>query len=187
MNIFESAIENPIQSLMNKHPQPTTAYNFTVYINHMSFGFTKISGLQRQAESDTILVGGINDRVISLKKQNSAQNVATFSRGVGNRGLVSYLMGCFELGEYYHGDVIVMVKNGSRNINKMFFLEGAYVSKVSYSDLDASSNQVLIETFEVVYEKMTSPNEALTGMADMANTAVSTASSAITQSMGLDG
>lgn len=45
------------------HQDPLSAYNFHVRLGPLEFGFSKASGLQREAEPVTYQEGGLNDRI----------------------------------------------------------------------------------------------------------------------------
>ncbi len=131
-------------------------YNFTVFIESFEISFAKISGFEISVDTEILAEGGVNDRVYSLAKPASNENIMRFERGVSNRGESDTdAMEKFAPGKRLEHDVVIIVLKQNGDMARAMFLSGVYVKKMSYSDLDAmNGNQVLIETFEVAYEEL---------------------------------
>ena len=144
---------NPLHMVYDPTPNPLRAFRFRVYIGPMLMGFSKITGIENSVETETLQVGGINDRVYSLRKPVFAEKTMTFERGVAARG-VGALVGTlrFHPGQRIPTDIIITICNHMGLPVEAIVVGGAFVKKCTLSELDAMSDQVLIEQFEVSYE-----------------------------------
>lgn len=130
-------------------------YNFTVYFDAFKFGFTKVSNIEDSVETETIVEGGVNDRVYSLRRPVSSERVMVFERGRGSRGMITMLTERnLKPGSRITCDTFIIVhdQNG-KHVRDVFALSGCYVKSWKLSDFDAGSSDVLVETFEIAYEK----------------------------------
>ena len=60
---------------------PLAAYTFRVFLGVMEFGFSKVSGLGREAETTVYQEGGINDRVHVLRAPAKTPGTLRMERG----------------------------------------------------------------------------------------------------------
>lgn len=130
-------------------------YNFTVYFDAFKFGFSKVSNIEDSVETDTLVEGGVNDRVYSLRRPVSSERMMVFERGRGSRGAITMLTERnLKPGNRITCDTLIIVhdQNG-KHVRDVFALSGCYVKSWKLSDFDARSSDALIETFEIAYEK----------------------------------
>lgn len=139
-----------------KNPLP--GYKFKVYLQGVQMGFSKITNLERVADTEPLVEGGVNDYVHSLRKPVSSERTMTFERGVigaGDLNVLSTLATVnFKVGQRIPLDMVLTIAGRDNKIGKIFFIQGAFVRKWSCSTLDAMSGNVLVETFEITYEKL---------------------------------
>ncbi len=137
---------------------PLQGYNFKVFIQRFPLDFAKISGLERSIETEPLQEGGINEYVRSLYKPYSSERVMTFERGlislVNVNYLAQFLAARFAVGQRLTMPITIVMYDPSGKIGKMYSVHGATVRKWSTSGLDASSGNVVIESFEIVYESL---------------------------------
>ena len=130
-------------------------YNFTVYFDAFKFGFSKVSNIEDSVETDTLVEGGVNDRVYSLRRPVTSERVMVFERGRGSRGAITMLTERnLKPGKRITCDTLIIVhdQNG-KHVRDVFALSGCYVKSWKLSDFDARNSDALIETFEIAYEK----------------------------------
>ena len=60
---------------------PLAAYTFRVFLGVMEFGFSKVSGLGREAETTVYQEGGVNDRVHVLRAPVKTPGTLRMERG----------------------------------------------------------------------------------------------------------
>lgn len=131
-------------------------YNFRVLINGFLFSFSKVSGLERESQLEQYQEGGYNSYVHRLRSQDSDQHVLTLEYGTTN---LNFMLENMEPGRYIPGGVFVQVLGSSAlSVGKMFLLEGCYLRKVSFGDLDASSSTLFINRIEIEYSSLTLPS-----------------------------
>lgn len=146
---------NPVDLLVNRHPEPVPVYKFKVYLQLMCLGFSKITNIEESVETEALQEGGVNDRVYSLTKPVAAEKTLVMERGVANRGLLTAgLSSQLAVGHRIHTDILITAHNQDGTVGKIFEVHGAYVKKISYSGLDAMSDQIMIESFELCYETL---------------------------------
>lgn len=143
-------------------PDLEIGYNFTVYFDAFKFGFAKVSNIEDSVETDTLVEGGVNDRVYSLRRPVTSERVMVFERGRGSRGALTVLTERnLKPGKRVTCDTLILVhdQNG-KHVRDVFALSGCYVKSWKLSDFDARSSDALIETFEIAYEKAESVGAA---------------------------
>lgn len=139
---------------------PPVAFHFQVVFmtagvvpNMLDVRFQKVSGLSSEVTTETVDEGGQNLFTHKLPNKISYGNL-TLERGmvIGSPlGLeFNVAMSAFK---FYPCNVIVMLLNEeSLPIAGWLFFK-AYPVKWSVSDLDATSNQIVIETMELAYTR----------------------------------
>lgn len=130
---------------------PLAAYTFHVWVGETEFGFSKLSGVQREAEATTYQEGGLNDRVHVLPGP------------VRNCGTIRLERGAYA-GEYFPfylaGERLASMRievwssdsGDGKKTGKIYTLSGLVVKKWEAGELDALQNAVLIDRFELNYE-----------------------------------
>jgi len=131
---------------------PLAAYTFRVFLGTVPFGFSKVSGLSREAETTIYQEGGINDRVHVLRGP------------VKNPGTLRLERGAYA-GEYFPfylaGERLTLPMRiearspeGPHLMGKFYMLTGLVVKKWEAGEMDALQNTLLIDRFELNYEYM---------------------------------
>lgn len=131
---------------------PLAAYSFHVWLGPLEFGFSKLSGLSREAETTTYQEGGLNDRVHVLRGPVKNCGTLRLERGAyAGEFFPFYLAGerlAIPMRIEIHGP------DGMGPLGKIYTLTGLVVKKWEVGDLDALQNTLLIDRFEVNYEYM---------------------------------
>lgn len=129
---------------------PISAFLFRVRIGKEEFGFSKISGLQREIETVTYQEGGLNGQV------------HVFPGVVKNGGTVHLERGSYAgeqfpfyiVGERLKEPMYIEIYSPSdrSKIDKSYTLQGLVVKKWEAGELDAMQNALHIDRFELSYE-----------------------------------
>jgi phage tail-like protein len=137
-------------------------------------GFTNISGLQTNVQSIQYREGGYNTTVHQMPGMTTFSPV-TFTRGVivGNDQAITWMRGLFSAASGLGLNTPSAASKGFRlNINifvnqhpvtddlsttsdpsqMVFRLHNAWITGLSYTDLDATNGAILFETMQVVHE-----------------------------------
>lgn len=131
---------------------PYRSFKFRVEIQGITVGgFSEVTGLQFETETETYEEGGVNNYVHVLPKRTKLQNI-TLKRGITDAN---------ELWDWYQdvvggrlekksGAIILMDADGKDKWRWDFFK--AYPVKWTGPELRADSNTVAFETIELVHE-----------------------------------
>ena len=138
--------------ILNTHPEPFPGFKFKVYIQGMTFGFTKISNLEESVETEPFHEGGVNDRVYSLLKPVTTERTLIMERGFAPRGALYSLVRQFQVGQRLQTDMIITVAKTNGDLGAVFLVHGAFVKKINYGELNSLSREVMIQRFELSYE-----------------------------------
>lgn len=151
---------------------PTDPYrNFKFEVESNGFtraGFSKISGLKQSTEVTDYREGGENETPRRLPGQTSFDDV-TFERGLSvDEDFVKWTNEIFDVdnvdgiqgNDQFRKDIVIHLKDKSGKRVKKWKLNRAWPKERSYSDLDASSNDVLIETLVLTHEGLSGPDNS---------------------------
>ncbi len=137
---------------------PVPGYNFQVFIQMVPMSFSKISGLENGVETEPFVEGGYNRYTKSLLKPVSTEKILTLERGMVSAAnmnfLAAMLAGRFAVGQRLNIPLALVVRDHGGKLAKIYAIEGATVRKWSASELNAASGNIIIETFELVYERL---------------------------------
>ncbi|MDL2232089.1 phage tail protein [Ruminococcaceae bacterium OttesenSCG-928-L11] len=130
--------------------------NFLVYFNYVTkVGFSKISSIEQTIATEAFVEGGVNDAVHSLYSPLTTEKIMVFERGIlldsDHFTPTAMTVG---VGQQLCENVIIAVLGTDRRAKKIYALDGCIFKKWSISDMDAMNDQVLIERFEMAYERM---------------------------------
>ena len=143
--------------------QVLSTYKFTVYIQGMKIGFSKITNIEEFVETEAFHEGGVNEYAYSLMAPVKQEKTMSFERGmlgVSNYSIVSkILLSRFRVGQRLPIDIVITVSGNNGQVEKMFFVHGATVKKWRCSDLDAINGKIMVETFEITYETLEQQDE----------------------------
>lgn len=127
----------------------TKGFNFKVYIEGVPYICAKISGVERVQDTETLSEGGINDRVYTIDAAPKTEKVMIMEKALsenGGKGIP------FWTGYRTTLDVFVFVMDEHKNAKWMYIFDGCYIKKISYSDLDASKSELVLERVEISYQ-----------------------------------
>ena len=131
---------------------PLAAYNFHVLIGDKEFGFSKVSGLQRESEPFTYQEGGLNDRVHVLPGPTKSCGTLHMERGAYAGEYFPFYL----VGEKLSVPLRLEIWNEANTKigKKIYTLSGLVVKKFEAGEMDASQNALLIDRFDLSYEYM---------------------------------
>ena len=112
----------------------------------LKIGFIKISNLSSDREVEVIADGGNNDVMYFFEKPKRKPDTITFSKGLAlgtGAGSLSWLVEGLRV-----NDIMIVVRRG-KQAKRIFYIEQGILTKISFSDLDALNNQVMIKTMEM--------------------------------------
>ena len=128
---------------------PIPGYRFLVSLNAMIMGFQKVSGMNREVETEIYKEGGLNTKVHVFPKYCSAEQVLRLEKGIyGGVGHPFYLVG-----EEIPGVLNLIVMDNLGVPLKSYLFSGMIVKKWEITELSAEQNSVLIDHFEISYEE----------------------------------
>jgi phage tail-like protein len=141
---------------------PLRNFKFTVDIAGFpgsALGFSKVSGLSSEVEVIEYREGGDTTTNRKFPGQVSFGNV-TLERGVTtDSDLVDWLNSIFDpslgpdqAGDIERFDVTITVKSKQGTIQRQFKLLEAFPASREITDLDAGSNEILIESLELAHQ-----------------------------------
>lgn len=132
---------------------PLAAYTFRIWIGDTEFGFSKVSGLSREAEATIYQEGGLNDRVHVLRGSVKNPGLLRLERGAYAGTYFPFYLAGERLSQTLRIDIR---PPGSSRQNpqkgKVYALTGLLVKKWEVGELDALQNTLLIDRFELNYE-----------------------------------
>ena len=137
---------------------PVSVFKFAVEIEGVISGwFSDCSGLSLSRDPFPYKEGGVNDYIHQLPGRSKYSNI-TFKRGVADDELWDwYQKGLYD-GKVEYQNISIMLFNHDRSKVKRWDLERAYPIKWTGPDFKADSNQVAIESLEIVHHGMTLTN-----------------------------
>ncbi|MEZ4859168.1 MAG: phage tail protein [Flavobacteriaceae bacterium] len=132
---------------------PPVGFYFTLSFNGEEYGFQEVSGISSQMETNEIAQGGENRFVhqlptiqnLVLKRGMASQNSAL------HRWCQETLEGNMSNPIKTHTILVQLLDTGSGVIFKSWQFYNAYPVKWSVSPLLSNTNEVVIETLEMVY------------------------------------
>lgn len=131
---------------------PLASFTFHVWLGPLEFGFSKVSGLGREAETTIYQEGGVNDRVHVLRGPVKAPGTLRMERGAYAGEYFPFYLA----GERLFQPMRIEVRSpeGLHLLGKFYTLTGLVVKKWEAGELDAQENKILIDRFELNYEHM---------------------------------
>lgn len=144
--------------------QPLRNFKFAVQIAGFAqtLGFSKVSGLSSEVEIIEYREGGDTTTNRKFPGQISFGNV-TLERGITtDSDLVDWINSIFDptggadqATAILRLNVTISVRDKQGNIQREFKLKNAFPASREIGDLDAGSNEILIETLELAHEGLT--------------------------------
>jgi len=142
--------------------KPLPSHNFVVHVGITPIPFSRISSLEIGVETEALSEGGENRFVHSLARPVAAEKSLVMERGVncGLAGAVaSSTAASLRVGAVYNFLIICVLDQGGAP-KKMYVANHAILKKRRFSDLNAMSGEVFVETLEFIYRDMTEVPDA---------------------------
>lgn len=125
---------------------------FLVVIGNTKLSFAKVSNLESSIDTDTIQIGGINNFVHVVTSPKKQQQTITFERGImTGTNILDKIRPGVRLGTSIEIMVLRAEDKRTNKIVKKFYIDDGLVTKWETSTLDALSNEVLIQKFEIAH------------------------------------
>lgn len=127
---------------------PLPGYRFNVFLNKTVMGFQKVTGINREIETEVYREGGLNNMVHVFPKACGGERVLRMERGAYGGVGHPFCM----VGERIDGNLSLMVLDGLGKPVKKYLFMGLLVKRWEVGELSADQNGLLIDCFEVCYE-----------------------------------
>lgn len=133
-----------------------SGYEFEVQLGlTLNISFSKISGLSTTGEIGIIGSGGDNDSMHFYLKPRRKPDVIRFEKGWAT-GVTASVFSWVTEGLVVNDIMIIVRQNGK--MKKLLTIDKAVVTKIEFTDLDASSSKIMVKTMELQH---TGINEAM--------------------------
>lgn len=129
---------------------PLACYTFHVWLGTLEFGFSRVSGLSREAETTIYQEGGVNDRVHVLRGPVKNPGALRMERGAYAGEYFPFYLAGERL--FLPMRIEVRAPEGLHLMGKFYTVTGLVVKKWEAGELDALQNTLLIDKFELQYE-----------------------------------
>jgi phage tail-like protein len=139
----------------NERVDPVAKYKFWVEVKDVvAAWFTECSGLSVEREAIPQKEGGVNDYVHQLPGRISYSRI-TLKWGVADNKLWDWFQKGLYDGKVERHNISIILYNADRSKAKRWDLTGAYPVKWTGPDFQSDSNQIAVETLEIVHHGMT--------------------------------
>ncbi len=130
---------------------PVAGFRFVVKVDGLTQAmFMECNGLGAERKVDPVPQGGVNDYVYQLPGPISYPHV-TLKRGIADEGLWQWFCkGLYDCKIERH-DVQIILYNPDLTVMRQWTLSQAFPAKWTGPDLKTDSNQVAVETLELVH------------------------------------
>lgn len=137
--------------IMNEYEDMADRYistcRYFICINKTLMGFSKVSGLVMEMDSETYIEGGKEAVPYVMQKKDAGAKVLTLEKGI-SKEYDNSILSFIEPGCHVDDILIIIIKN-TYEIDKAFYIEEGIITKISYSDLDAGSGGIFMITLEI--------------------------------------
>lgn len=152
-SILKDVITTKAYAVRTFASDPLQAYKFRVFISGIpsSIGFKSIGGLSREVA----VVEYLENMFDYTHKMPGRETVGeiTFERGMyADKTLENAYKSIFKAASAVRRDVTINITDRYGAIRRTFQLAECWFSAYSFSDLDAESNDVIIETLTMQFE-----------------------------------
>ncbi len=128
------------------------SYSFSVLLDNIAFGFTKITNLAGTAEIETIVSGGTNDSPIILRKPKRNPDMLVLEKGLYT-STRDVMFSQFWAGRKISTISINVLRNGKTC--RMFYVNNGIIVKREFSPMDALESAVLLESMQIAHSGLT--------------------------------
>ena len=145
-------IENKL-SQNKKKSYPFIANSYVVSFGSVVTSFSKISGISLKTTEYTAINEGGRDTPYILLDQSKNFSTITFERGLGIGFQGSTLTDMLQFVEKIRiRDMLLIIYGNTPEEKKAYYTDTAYVKDIVLSDLNATSQEVLIQSMTIVYD-----------------------------------
>ena len=138
--------------MAGRRDDPYLSFRFLVEVQGLLVGgFSEVSGLQAETETEEIQEGGVNDHVHKLPKLTRHQNVI-LKRGMTDSETLWRWHNDVVNGKIERKNVFIILMDSVGNEVWQWYFERAYPVKWTGPDLRADSSTVAVETLELVHD-----------------------------------
>ena len=124
-------------------------YNFHVEINGIPLSFSRISGLERSVSMEVLREGGFNNHVHYLNQGLSGERTLIMEYGMAKSNMdVNQLTPGRAL---YQGVTVMVMGDDNSKPLVTYSLDGCYISKVSFGELNAKNGDIIVNNLEIIY------------------------------------
>lgn len=119
-------------------------------------GFSEVSGLSMEIQTEELFEGGGNNYVYRLPKQSRPKNII-LKRALNpsDNKVIKWARDCVEKFEIRPLTVIITLADAANNQLKTWNVMGAYAVKMSVTDFNASKSEIVIQTLELACQSVT--------------------------------
>ena len=136
---------------MTDRVDPVVKFRFSVQIKDVTVGwFTDCNGLSLEREIVTQAEGGVNDYTHQLPGRVK-QSRLTLKRGFADNALWNWFQQGLYDGKVERHNISIILYNSDLTKKKQWDLDSAYPVKWTGPDFQSDSNQVSVETLELVH------------------------------------
>ena len=135
-------------------PDPLRGFRFRIEIDGVQQGgFMSVSGIERETKIEAYREGGVNDYEHQLAV-GTVYPPLVLKRGLlVNSEVIDWVRRCLETLPLEPRDVDVKLLNESHEPLMTWHVVGAYPTRWSVSDLQASTSGVVVETLQFYYQR----------------------------------
>lgn len=138
--------------MAGRRDDPYLSFRFLVEVQGLLVGgFSEVSGLQAETETEDIQEGGVNDHVHKLPKMTRHQNII-LKRGITDSETLWKWHNDVVNGKIERKTVFIILMNSEGKEVWQWYFERAYPVKWTGPDLRADSSTVAVETLELVHD-----------------------------------
>ena len=118
-------------------------------------GFTEVSGLSVELQTEEVFEGGGNTYAYRLPKQAKPKNlVLKRALNPASPNIIYWARDCVEYFVIRPLTVVVSLEDASQQQLKVWNLMNAYAVKLSVSDFNSNKNEVVIQTLELTCQSI---------------------------------
>ena len=138
--------------MAGRRENPYLSFRFLVEVQGLLVGgFSEVSGLQAETETEEVREGGVNDHIHKLPKMTRHQNII-LKRGITDSETLWKWHNDVVSGKVERKTVFIILMDSERNEVWQWYLERAYPVKWTGPELRADSSTVAVEALELVHD-----------------------------------
>lgn len=135
-----------------ERPDPLGSFRYKVEIDGLQVaGFSEISGLQVEIDTEDYSEGGVNEYVHKLPKGAKYQNITLKHGMTDNTELLKWQKKITQ-GTIDRKNINIYLQDALTQTKQHWLVQNAYPVKWTGPDLKADANNIAIETLELVHE-----------------------------------